>query len=81
MSATARFIYRIAVILLLALVIVGMKFLAGAGGSAPGGDPQAATHVFDSFTMGTILTVKVRTGDRALAEKAAGLVFDEVARV
>jgi len=81
LSATDRWIYRIAVVLLLALAVVGMKFLAGAGNTAPGSGSQVVTHVFDSFTMGTILTVKVRTPERSFAEKAANLVFDEIARI
>ena len=81
MNATDRLIYRVAVVLVLALVIVGMKFMAGGGGVVSGESDDVVTHVFDSFTMGTILSVKVRTADRAFAERAAGLVIDEVARI
>lgn len=81
MSATDRLIYRLAVVLLLALVIVGMRFLGRASDTATGGGEEAVTHVFDSFTMGTILTVKVRSADGSFAEKAAELVFDEIARI
>jgi FAD:protein FMN transferase len=81
LNATDRLIYRIAVVLVLALVIVGMKFMAGVGGVVSWEGDDMVTHVFDSFTMGTILSVKVRTTDRAFAERAAGLVVDEVARI
>jgi thiamine biosynthesis lipoprotein len=81
LNATDRLIYRLAVVLLLALVIVGMRFLGRARDTDPGSEQEAVTHVFDSFTMGTLLTVKVRSADGSFAEKAAGLVFDEIARI
>jgi len=81
LNATDRLIYRTAVVLVLVLVIAGIKYFGPGGDSASGVDNTLVTHVFDSFTMGTILTVKVRTPDKSFAEKAAELVFDEVARI
>ena len=64
MNATDRLIYRTAVVLALVLVIAGIKYFGPGGDSASGVDNTLVTHVFDSFTMGTILTVKVRTLDK-----------------
>ena len=79
MNVTARWITRLIFLLLLVSIVAGIKvfgtkFMHREGGSTAG-------YSFDSFVMGSVMTVTIRDPDKSMAEKGAGLVLDEVHRI
>ena len=79
MNVTARWITRLILILVLVLIAAGIKVLGKRFLRTD--DRSVASYVFDSFAMGTVLTVKVRAADKTLAEKAAELASAEMHRI
>ena len=64
MNVTARWITRLILILVLVLIAAGIRVLGKR--FLHTGDRSVASYVFDSFAMGTVLTVKVRTADKTM---------------
>ena len=79
MNVTARWITRLILVLILVLIAAGIKVLGKR--YLRKGDTSVASYVFDSFAMGTVLTVKVRAVDKNLAERAAELASAEMQRI
>jgi FAD:protein FMN transferase len=79
LNVTGKFASRLITALLLVLLVVGIKYL-GSRNSAEE-SRKVTGFAFDTFTMGTVLTVKVRTADKDFAGKAAGRAREEVQRI
>lgn len=79
MNATVRWITRLIFILILVLVAAGIK-LTGKKYFNSSADSSSG-YVFDSFVMGTMLSVKIRGTDKARAELAAKNALEEVRRL
>jgi len=79
LNVTARWITRLILVLILVLIAAGIKVIGKR--YLRKGDESVSSYVFDSFAMGTVLTVKVRTADRNLAERAAELASAEIRRI
>ena len=79
MNVTARWKTRLILVLILVLIAAGIKVLGKR--YLRTGKNSVASYFFDNFAMGTVLTVKVRTDDKNLAEKGAELASAELHRI
>jgi len=79
LNVTGKFKARLIAFLLLVVLIAGIRYLAT--GDAAASLPGERTFSFDSFTMGTLLSVKIRSNDKAQANRLADLARDEIARL
>ena len=78
MSVTVRWLARLALVAVFLLALGGVGYL---GRLFPTSSGQGRTHMFDSFVMGTFLTIKVRDMERGAAKEAASLASEEVERL
>jgi len=79
LNVTARWKTRLILVLILVLIAAGIKVLGKR--YLRTGENSVASYFFDNFAMGTVLTVKVRTDDKSLAEKGAELASAELHRI
>lgn len=79
MNVTGKLKTRLAAVLLLVLLVAGIKYLVS--GNLDSGLPTERIYAFDSFVMGTLLTVKVRAPVKDEARHAADAARAEVTRL
>lgn len=79
MNVTGKMKGRLVAVVLLVILIAGIRYLAS--GDDAQTLPEARTWSFDSFTMGTLLSVKIRLQDKEEAKRMADIARDEIARL
>lgn len=79
MNVTGKLATRLIILLLLVLLVAGIKYFGTRIINRDSSTP--AVYVFDSFAMGSVLTIKVRLPDKVKAEKAAEKALAEVLRL